>query len=78
MEKADFDVEKALEGKGGLLPGRRIFVATTALISSSLVLATNKNLLKSPWGAPATLATVLTARPCGSNLIAPVVFFRDP
>ena len=62
MEKADFDVEKALEGKGGLLPGRRIFVATTALISSSLVLAaTNKNLLKSPWGAPATLATVLTA-----------------
>ena len=60
MEKADFDVEKALEGKGGLLPGRRIFVATTALISSSLR-ATNKNLLKSPWGAPATLATVLTA-----------------
>ena len=42
MEKADFDVEKALEGKGGFLPGRRIFVATTALISSSLVLAGDK------------------------------------
>ena len=41
-EKADFDVEKALEGKGGFLPGRRIFVATTALTSSSLVLAGDK------------------------------------
>ena len=50
MEKADFDVEKALEGKGGFLPGRRIFVATTALISSSLVLAGETKICSNPRG----------------------------